>query len=137
MKYLLVLILCVAFVVPCYAGMEKSLGDVTVGLSDVNIGTAYDFNQGEWLGVVYSSVVKYKSLSLDLGAFKDLDNLQESSTQGIMAGIGLNVTEKDIPKTTNPKLSAGVFLGTEANKLDEAGHGDLKYGIYTTLKFKF
>jgi len=130
-RAIVVLILSIALVSNCYA-----IDDLKIGVSDVKIGTMYDFNESQFLGVAYVSPLTYKEIiSLDLGGFKDLDNIQESNISGIMIGLGVNLTEKQIPKLSNPSLCFGLGAGVEPN--EKMNSDNFHYGVYGTFKVKF
>lgn len=129
-KYLLAIVLSLALITPCYAEQSNIIAE---WLQTFSIGTMYDFNSNQWLGLAYISPIKKNNFTGDIGYFKDLDNLQESNISGIYLGIGYDVKDIKIPKVEKPILHLSLGAGIEPNEnLDK---DNWHYGITAGLKF--
>ena len=136
MKHLLVLVLCVMFVVPCYGGVEVyNKGDWKIGIDDVSAGVFYEFRNSNKLAIAYTSVVTYKEkFNLDLGGVTELTNL-DSTLKGFFVGISANVFQKDITKDI--KGSIGVGAVTKTSDIDNESEGKIRLGVYASASIKF
>ena len=135
MKYLVMVALVLAFVMPCSAGMvwyEK--GDLKIGVSELSAGTAYDINAHDWLAVAYTSVVQYKTWNLDLGYIGELDNLDQKN--GVMVGLSTDLLERNTP-VKNLTANVGIFTGIRASDIDDISSSKIPFGIYTSMKVAF
>jgi len=131
-RVIAVIVLSIALVMPCYAEGKQS-NIIAEWLQTFSIGTMYDFNSNQWLGLAYISPIKKNNLTGDIGYFKDLDNLQESNLSGIYLGVGYDVKDINIPKLEKPTLHLSLGAGIEPNKnLDK---DNWHYGITAGLKF--
>lgn len=135
-KYLLAIVLSIALVIPCQAGVSiYEKGDWKVGIDDVSAGVFYEFRNSNKLAIAYSSVVTYKDkFNLDLGGVTELTDL-DNNLKGFFAGISANILQKQL--NNDIKGNIGIGCITKTNDIDNESEGKLRLGVYASASIKF